>query len=297
MSEFLSTHRADIAAIVILILTGLFVWSIYYGLRRTRTLDSEQVFGDPERTLGGWFWAVCGVSSLLLVWFYFSWGTARAFFPNAANEMCQVAKIDEALTPITSKLPLGDRYYKSTEILVRNRQQIIELEEQMPAGVYSSAEEKTLFSILDRNKQLLTIFSDSNQKSPVTRQALLDIHVRLVGLSEAIDAGYDGLVPTPEALAQPRWGVTDSEIPMLPQTARGVLFDNSADQARKIAADFLKIRNLPDGAVNIITSVKTDIESLKKADKNFSGNEDDLASRKAYLKAVERIFKRLDNFF
>ncbi|MGB1399606.1 MAG: ABC transporter permease, partial [Candidatus Puniceispirillaceae bacterium] len=117
----------------------------------------------------------------------------------------------------------------------------------------------------------------------------------LVGLSEVIDAGYDGLVPTPEALAQPRWGVTDSEIPMLPQTARGVLFDNSAEQARKIAADFLKIRNLPDGAVNIIASVKTDIESLKQADKNFSGNEDDLASRTAYLKAVERIFKRLDD--
>ena len=211
----------------------------------------------------------------------FFWGTARAFFPNAANEMCQVAKIDEALTPITSKLPLGDRYYKSTEILVRNRQQIIELEEQMPAGVYSSAEEKTLFSILDKNKQLLAIFSDSNQKSPITRQSLSDIHVRLVGLSEAIDAGYDGLVPTPEALAQPRWGVTDSEIPMLPQTARGVLFDNSAEQARRIAADFLKIRNLPDGAVNIIAGVKADIESLKQADKNFSGNEDDLASRKA----------------
>ena len=68
-------------------------------------------------------------------------------------------------------------------------------------------------------------------------------------------------MPTPEALAQSRWGVTDSEIPMLPQTARGVLFDTSAEHARKIAADFLKIRNLPDGAVNIIASVKTDIES------------------------------------
>ena len=81
MSELLSTHRADIAAIVILILTGLFVWSIYYGLRRTRSLDSEQVFGDPERTLGGWFWAVCGVSSLLLVWFYFLGEPRAPFFP------------------------------------------------------------------------------------------------------------------------------------------------------------------------------------------------------------------------
>ncbi|MBL6605047.1 MAG: ABC transporter permease subunit [Alphaproteobacteria bacterium] len=295
MSEFLSTHRADVAALLIIILTGLFVWSIYYGLRRTRKLDSEQVFGDPERTLGGWFWAVCGVSSLLLVWFYFSWGTARAFFPSAANEMCQVAKIDEALSPITAKLPYGDRYYKSTELLVRNGQQLAALEAQMPAGVYSSAEQKKLFSILDRNQQLLTIYSDSAQQSPSTGADLDAIHLRLQGLSEAIDAGYAGLMPTAEALAQPRWGVTDSEIPMLPLTPRGVLFDNVAEQSKEIAKDFVKVRNLPEAAKIIISGVKSDITSLKEADKNYSGSEADLASRKAYLKAVERIFKRLDD--
>ena len=295
MSEFLSTHRADVAALLIIILTGLFVWSIYYGLRRTRKLDSEQVFGDPERTLGGWFWAVCGVSSLLLVWFYFSWGTARAFFPSAANEMCQVAKIDEALSPITAKLPYGDRYYKSTELLVRNGQQLAALEAQMPAGVYSSAEQKKLFSILDRNQQLLTIYSDSAQQSPSTGADLDAIHLRLQGLSEAIDAGYAGLMPTAEALAQPRWGVTDSEIPMLPLTPRGVLFDNVAEQSKEIAKDFVKVRNLPEAAKIIISGVKSDITSLKEADKNYSGSEADLASRKTYLKAVERIFKRLDD--
>ncbi len=295
MSEFLSTHRADVAALLIIILTGLFVWSIYYGLRRTRKLDSEQVFGDPERTLGGWFWAVCGVSSLLLVWFYFSWGTARAFFPSAANEMCQVAKIDEALSPITAKLPYGDRYYKSTELLVRNGQQLDALEAQMPAGVYSSAEQKKLFSILDRNQQLLTIYSDSAQQSPSTGADLDAIHLRLQGLSEAIDAGYAGLMPTAEALAQPRWGVTDSEIPMLPLTPRGVLFNNVAEQSKEIAKDFVKVRNLPEAAKIIISGVKSDITSLKEADKNYSGIEADLASRKAYLKAVERIFKRLDD--
>ena len=295
MSEFLSTHRADIAAVLILILTGLFIWSIYYGLRRTRALDSEQVFGDPERTLGGWFWAVCGVSSLLLVWFYFSWGAARAFFPNAANEMCQVAKIDEALSPITSKLPYGDRYYKSTEVLVRNGQQLAALEAQMPAGVYSSAEQKMLFSVLERNQQLLAIYSDSAQQSSSTLADLDAIHLRLTGLSEDVDAGYVGLVPTAEALAQPRWGVTDSEIPMLPVTPRGVLFDNIAQQSKAIAKDFIKVRNLPDIGKVIISDVRSDIDSLKEADKNYSGSEADLISRKAYLKAVERIFKRLDD--
>ena len=112
--------------------------------------------------------------------------------------MCQVAKIDEALSPISSKLPLGDRYYKSTEILVRNSQQLTELEAQMPAGICSSAEEKTLFSILDRNKQLLTIFSDSTLQNSATVQSLEDIHLRLVGLSEDIDAGYEGLTPSAE---------------------------------------------------------------------------------------------------
>ncbi len=295
MSEFLSFHRADIAALLILILAGLFIWSIYYGRRRTRTLDSKQVFGDPERTLGGWFWAVCGVSSLLLVWFYFSWGTARAFFPNAANEMCQVAKIDEALSPITSKLPHGDRYYKSTEILVRNSQQLSELEAQIPTTVFLDTEQKKLFSILDRNQQLLAIYSDSAKQSASTVADLNAIHISLTAISENIDAGYDGLMPTAEALAQPRWGVTDSEIPMLPVTSRGVLFDNIAQQSKVIAKDFIKVRNLPDAAKVIISGVKSDIDDLKQANKNHSGNEADLASRKAYLKAVERIFKRLDD--
>ena len=82
---------------------------------------------------------------------------------------------------------------------------------------------------------------------------------------------------------------------MLPITPRGVLFDNSAEQAKIIAADFLKVRNLPDSAQRIIADIKADIDNLKAADKRFTGSEEDLASRKAYLKAVERIFKRLDN--
>jgi len=94
--EWLSDNRAVVAAIIILLLVGSFFASIIYGIKQTRLREKDQVFGDPERTVGGWFWAVCGVSTLLLVWFYFSWGSARAFFPQAANELCQVAKLHEA---------------------------------------------------------------------------------------------------------------------------------------------------------------------------------------------------------
>ena len=69
MVNWLSEHRSDIALIVIIGLVISFIWSIFYGVKRSRILDKEQVFGDPERTLGGWYWAVCGVSALMLVWF------------------------------------------------------------------------------------------------------------------------------------------------------------------------------------------------------------------------------------
>ncbi len=110
MFNWISDHRADIAAILILALAASFIWSIIYGYKQSRRLAKEQVFGDPERTLGGWYWAVCGVSALMLVWFYYSWGMARAFFPTAANEVCQIAKIDEALSPVNASLPISSLF-------------------------------------------------------------------------------------------------------------------------------------------------------------------------------------------
>ena len=109
MFEWISDNRANIALVIIIGLLIAFVWSIRTGLKETRLRAKDEVFGDPERTRGGWYWAVCGVSALLLVWFYYSWGTARAVFPKAANELCQIAKIDEALSPVSAALTICAR--------------------------------------------------------------------------------------------------------------------------------------------------------------------------------------------
>ena len=113
MFEWISDHRASIALFFIVGLIIAFVMSINIGFRETRLRAKDQVFGDPDRTKGGWFWAMCGVSALLLVWFYYSWGFARAVFPTAANELCQVAKVKEAMSPITAVLPFESRYMLS----------------------------------------------------------------------------------------------------------------------------------------------------------------------------------------
>ncbi|MDP6897475.1 MAG: hypothetical protein QF510_10895, partial [Rhodospirillales bacterium] len=67
MFEWLNDNRASIAAVIIILLTLALIWSIYIGRRQATLTANNEVFGDPQRTRGGWYWAVCGVATLMLV--------------------------------------------------------------------------------------------------------------------------------------------------------------------------------------------------------------------------------------
>ena len=158
MLSWLSQERGLIAAIIILLLLFCFAVSIFVGLRQTASRAKDEVFGDPERTLGGWYWTMTGISALLLLWFYFSWGIARAFFPETANELCQVAKIEAAIAPITAALPINSRYYKSTTLLRRNLDQLNTLELNMPVKAFNDNEQKDLQTIIFQSKKSKSYF-------------------------------------------------------------------------------------------------------------------------------------------
>ena len=70
---------------------------ILYGRRLIKTEKVDAVFGNPERALGGTHWIIVGSSFLLLVWLYYSWDIAKGFYPKSANELCQVAKVNDSL--------------------------------------------------------------------------------------------------------------------------------------------------------------------------------------------------------
>ena len=296
MFEWLSTHRADISAIIILLLVAAFATSIYFGLKESHARRNDEVFGDPERTRGGWHWAVTGLSALMLVWFFFSWGMARAYFPSAANELCQVGKISEALSPITARLPIGSRYYKSTTLVVRNSAQIDGLETGLPQQVFDQTEQRTLRNVIGQTRSIIAILSNPAQQDPKTAADLAMVADDLNQLADRLRSGYDGLVPTAEALEQPRWGVESTEIPLLPITARGVLFDDVSVEVKSVAERFLKLRNFPPEAMGLIEKTMTEIVALKDAANNDnSWGESEKAERVKYIKAVERIFRRLDD--
>ena len=73
------------------------IGSILYGQRQIKSEKSDAVFGNPERAKGGIHWVVVGTCFLLFTWLYYSWDIAKAFYPKSANELCQVAKVNESL--------------------------------------------------------------------------------------------------------------------------------------------------------------------------------------------------------
>ena len=295
MLEWLSVNRASVAAIIVVLLLITFFGSIVLGRKRSLAAARDAVFGDPERTKGGWYWSVCGVSALLLLWFYYSWGVGRAYFPQAANEMCQVAKLEEAVSPIKAALPIGSRYYKSTLLVSRNSDQLVELRQTFPRDIFSSEEQAELLSLMDDIGRLISNSSDPAKLNPTATQELGKLAAELDAISAELDGGAGGLVPTDEALAQPNWGTTHVEIPILPTTARGVLFDNVSVKAKEITGRFVKIRNrIPSNDV-LIADIKARIKVLKAANESGAFDEKTAFDRDAYLKAVERIFKRLDD--
>ena len=295
MAEWLSDNRAIFALLTIIGLLIAFVWSIRVGVLQTRLRARDEVFGDPERTKGGWYWAVCGVAALMLVWFYFSWGAARAVFPNAANELCQIAKIDEALSPVSAALPITSRYLKSTTLVVRNRAQIVRLQENVQVNALSASEQARLLAALSQTDMMISMLSDPASVDTAAVAALSGIERDILGLVDRLDEGAAGMQPSAEALAQPNWGISEVEIPLLPMTPRGVMFDRISQAVVPIAGRFLKIRNLSPEMEAMIASTAGILKELKGAEPDLQLNEAQAKDRKAYIKAVERIFKRIDD--
>ena len=295
MLEWLSDNRAVVAAIIILLLVGSFFASIIYGLQQTRLREKDQVFGDPERTVGGWFWAVCGVSTLLLIWFYFSWGSARAFFPQAANELCQVAKLHEAVSPVTSSLAIESRYSKSKTLLVRNSKQLEDLQDRLPVKAFSPADAALVTTVMQNTQQLISMMATPDFVDQKTIADIEKIKSGYAAITNQLAKPMQGWTATPAALAQPLWGIAEPEIPLLPVSPKGAMYDALAVDAAKLSKDYLKIRNLSPAAKQMIAETKAMIAALKKSPSPDEGDAQIVKDRADYMKAVDRIFKRIDD--
>ncbi len=285
-----------IVGTLFIIFIGLLIWSIFYGRKLIRTEKTDTVFGNPAKALGGWHWVIAGVSSILIIWIYFSWDAARAYYPDAANELCQVAKLNRSANPIRSSFPLDDRLLNGTKLLQRNYAQIEVMVEQLGNTNFNDADRAELEAIIADMRAALAAQANPQLIDSEVAGKFSDIAGRINQLSKDIsDADYPGPADPAameKALAQPGWGESSVEIPALALTDRGRKFDAASLVMDKISKDYVSIKN--NG-----TRISEILQALQARYKAFvideSGDEKTVAERTAFLRQINKVYKRIDD--
>ncbi|MEM7256504.1 MAG: ABC transporter permease [Pseudomonadota bacterium] len=299
MFEAISQHRGLlVGSIFILLIIGL-IAAYIYGRRVIRTEKTDAVFGNPERALGGWYWVFAGVSTILLIWLYFSWDAARSFFPKSANELCQVAKVDTAINPMRSVFPIQSRLLKGTSLLARDGGQLQSLKKDLLASGFTEQERSQFSGLIDELEGALFSLASPDNVDPVVKQNIADIAARLDDArAQLADPQFPAKMTAEEraeADAQPGWGEANTEVPNLPITERGRKFNAISTVIAEISKDFLKIRNLSSGFDQRIDDIGAKIKAFEAELESAGLDSDQTLEREQFLKQMNKMLKRIDD--
>jgi len=228
------------------------IGAILYGQRLIKTEKTDAVFGNPEKAEGGVHWIIVGTSFLLFSWLYYSWDIAKAFYPKSANELCQVAKVNESLLSLKYLFPIEERSHKSTALIKREN---INIQKKIVVIQNSQGlknQDKELFiSLLNKIQLTIPLLTDEKYLETKTKTIINELTNRIKQLT--VDFPKDSYPPTLseeeenkriEALKkQLGWGATGMEVPPLPETKRGLKFHTAAQELNKISDEFFSMRN------------------------------------------------------
>ena len=165
--------------ITILIFVAV-IGCILYGRRLIRTEKVDAVFGNPERAKGGTHWVIVGTSAILMLWLYYSWDIAKGFYPKSANELCQVAKINESLLGLKYQFPIEEREFKSTSIIKIENKNLVKIANEIKASPDLNDQQKTiLVSYIDRTSKLIPFLTSEELME-------MDTKIKLKEMTEEI---------------------------------------------------------------------------------------------------------------
>ena len=169
--------------ITIIILVSI-VGCILYGRRLIKREKVDAVFGNPERAKGGTHWIIVGSSAILLVWLYYSWDIAKGFYPKSANELCQVAKINESLLGLKYQFPIEEREFKSTSVIKIENENLKKISTEIKDSPVLSNQQKTiLVRFVNKTNQLIPLLTDDNLMEIDTKIKIREMTEELRSLS------------------------------------------------------------------------------------------------------------------
>jgi len=237
------------------ILTFLIIFavigSILYGQRLIKTEKSDAVFGNPERTKGGAHWIIVGTSFLILSWLYYSWDIAKSFYPKSANDLCQVAKVNESLLSLKYLFPIEERQHKSTAIIKRENINIEDKIILIQNDQNLKDQDKEIFiNILRNTKLMIPSLTDERYLEDDIKNIIKELTIRINQLTTDFSKdSYPNLSEEEEneinegLKKQLGWGATGMEVPPLPESKRGLKFHAAAAELNSISDEFFEMRN------------------------------------------------------
>jgi taurine transport system permease protein len=157
---------------------------ILYGRRLIRTEKVDAVFGNPERALGGTHWVIVGSSFLLLTWLYYSWDIAKSFYPQSANELCQVGKVNDSLLSLKYLFPIEEREFKSTSIIKAENKNIAKLKNEIQNSKDISEQHRSfLIGLIDKTKSTIPLLTNESLLENQTKIKISELAGKIDQLS------------------------------------------------------------------------------------------------------------------
>ena len=293
--------------IVTLLIFVAIIGSILYGRRLIRTEKVDAVFGNPERAKGGTHWVIVGSAAILLVWLYYSWDIAKGFYPKSANELCQVAKVNDSLLGLKYQFPIEEREFKSTSIIKIENKNLQKITKEIQNSPDLNSQQKTiLVSYINKTIQLIPLLTNEDLIERDTKAKINEMteEIKLLTLNfKQKDYPFETQEQKNErqkAISeQGGWGITKVqsgtgsientiEIPVVPETNKGLKFHVAAEELKVISDKFFKLRNHNPQFKTSIKQLKDEIKTYRKS---LNDNEE-IASD--YAKNIVKIARRIE---
>ena len=293
--------------IVTLLIFVAIIGSILYGRRLIRTEKVDAVFGNPERAKGGTHWVIVGSAAILLVWLYYSWDIAKGFYPKSANELCQVAKVNDSLLGLKYQFPIEEREFKSTSIIKIENKNLQKITKEIQNSPDLNSQHKTiLVSYINKTTKLIPLLTNEDLIEIDTKTKINEMTEEIKLLSSNFkkkDYPFETQEQKNErqnaVSEQGGWGIikvqsgTGSientiEVPVVPETSKGLKFHAAAEELKIISDKFFKLRNHNPQFKTSIKQLKDEIKTYRKS---LNDNEE-IASD--YAKNIVKIARRIE---
>ena len=273
------------------------IGSILYGQRLIKTEKSDAVFGNPERAKGGIHWVVVGTCFLLFTWLYYSWDIAKAFYPKSANELCQVAKVNESLLSLKYLFPIEERSHKSTALIKRENINISDKIIEIQNSSDLKNQDKVIFvNLLNKTRQTIPLLTNNNYLETKTNNTINELTNRINELKDNFSKdSYPPRLSDEEenkrieaVKKQLGWGATGMEVPPLPESKVGLKFHTAAQELNLISDEFFAMRNHHSEYLRLLKEIRDQIEEYK----NALNDDQDLEMR--YIKEIKKLGQRIE---